>query len=226
MSSWLVTQAAAAALAVAQMQFPLVPADPRIQAVPYVPDQVVGLSVESGYAAVVELSADERVENVVVGDSASWQVTANRRGDRLVVKPLGQAGATNMVVVTDQRRYVFLLQPDGGGPAPFVLKFTYPPLVPAEAVEAVAVGAEYRFRGTRALFPIAMSDDGRRTIVTWGRDVALPAIFAVDASGREGLVNGRMADGGYVIEGTAAAYVFRLGKARATALRRVPRIGR
>lgn len=223
MTGWLIAQATAVALGMAQVPFPPTPADPRIQAMPYVPDQVVTLAVEPGFAAVVELSPDERVENVVVGDSASWQVTTNRRGDRVVVKPLGRAGATNMVVVTDQRRYVLLLEAGGGGQAPFVLRFTYPPAPPPEAATVIAPAAAYRFRGTKALFPTAMRDDGRRTFVTWGKDTPLPAIFAVDAGGREGLVNGRMEGGAYVIEGIAAAYVFRLGKARATATRRVPK---
>ncbi|PAX06427.1 type VI secretion protein [Sphingomonas lenta] len=217
-------------------QVPLPPplADARVRTVTFFPDQVVTLAAEPGFATVVELSPDEQVENVVVGDSAGWQVTANKRGDRLVVKPLGRAGVTNMVVVTDQRRYVFLLQAGGTGePAPFVVRFTYPPIAPspgeqpAAATATVAAPAgEYRFRGTKALFPTAMRDDGQRTTISWARDVALPAIFAVDAGGREGLVNGRMVGGDYVIEGTARAYVFRLGKARAVATRRVPRAAR
>lgn len=228
MSGGLLALSAAAALGVAQLPFPPGPADPRVQSVPYVPDQVVTLAVEPGFAAVVELSPDERVDSVVVGDSAAWAVTANKRGDRVVVKPLGRAGATNMVVVTDQRRYVFLLEPGGGGPSPFVLRFLYTQNTATDAVDAVdaAPPVTYRFRGAKTLFPAAMRDDGRRTTVTWGRDTALPAIFAVDASGREGLVNGRMEDGGYVIEGVAPRYVFRLGRARATATRRVDKAAR
>ena len=90
-----------------------VPPDPRVQLLPYESDQVVPLAVAPGYAAVVELAPDEAIQNVVVGNSAVWQVTANSSSDRIIVKPLGDATTTNMIVVTDARRYVFLLEPFG-----------------------------------------------------------------------------------------------------------------
>lgn len=200
--------------------------DPRIQVVPYSPDQVVTLRVGAGYAAVLELAPDERIENVVVGNSAGWQVTPNRRGDHLIVKPLASAATTNMVVITDARRYVMLLQPEDGGNAPFVVRFTYPDAQPVELGKSVDQVATYRLRGTKALFPIAMSDDGRRTRITWAPGIDLPAIFAVDARGKEGLVNGRMVAGDYVVESVAPRFVFRLGNDRATASRRLAKQAR
>ena len=66
--------------------------DPRIQTRRlYDADQVVQLQGAPGYQLDVEFAPDERIESVAVGDSAAWQVTPNRRGDRLFVKPL-QAG--------------------------------------------------------------------------------------------------------------------------------------
>lgn len=210
----------AAALAGQQMGVPFGLADPRIQVVTYNPGQVVTLPVASGYAAVVELGSDERVDSVVVGDSSGWQVTTSKRGDHVVVKPLASATATDMVVITGERRYVFLLQPGGeGGGSPFVLRFTYPDAAPVQLTAATPI-ATFRFRGAKALFPVAMYDDGKRTTISWSKDTALPAIFAVDKQGREGLVNGRMVGTDYVIEGTASRYVFRLGKAEAMASRR------
>lgn len=197
------------------------PGDPRIQVATYSADQVLTLRVGLGFATVLELSPDERIENVVVGNSAGWQVTPNRRGDKLVVKPLPAAATTNMVVITDARRYVFLLEPDeGGGLAPYVVRFVYPDARALEVVGGAAPVATYRFRGAKALFPAAMSDDGRRTTISWAARTDLPAIFLVDERGKEGLVNGRMVGGDYVVESVAARFVFRLGKARATATRR------
>jgi type IV secretion system protein VirB9 len=158
----------------------------------------------------------------VVGDSATWQVTANKRGDRVVVKPLSNATQTNMVVITGDRRYVFLLQSVGGGLSPFVLRFVYPQVtISSEPTTTAAAVATFRFRGAKQLFPVAMRDDGKRTAVSWGKDTPLPAIFAVDEGNRETIVNGRMVGGDYVIEGTAPRYVLRLGRARAVAVRRM-----
>lgn len=197
-----------------------VPPDPHIRIVAYSPNQVVNLGVGFGYAAVVELSPDERADSVVVGNTAGWQVTATHRGDSVVVKPLPGAAATDMVVVTGTRRYVFLLEPgDSAGGSLFVVRFTYPDGdAPAVAAQPVAT---YRFRGAKELFPAAMHDDGKRTIVTWGAGTLLPAVFAITRDGREAIVNGRMVDGDYVIEATSPRFVFRLGNAQAIATRRV-----
>jgi type IV secretion system protein VirB9 len=195
-------------------------AAPRIQSVTYDPDRVVTLAAADGYALVVELSEDERIDNIVVGNSGVWQVTANKRGDRLVIKPLAGAVATDMVVTTDTRRYVFTLEPATSADAvPFVVRFSYP----QRASAAVSVGrsaATYTLRGTRTLFPITMNDDGQRTYIHWASDTPLPAIFAVGDQGQQSIVNGRMVDGDYVIEGIADSYILQRDKAQAVATRK------
>lgn len=207
---------AAALVAGAQAQ---VPPDPRVRVVAYDPTQVVDLIVDDGFAAMVELGRDEFVENVVVGNSAVWQVTVNGSGNRVVVKPLPGAATTDMILMTAQRRYVFLLHPSAGsGQGQLVLTFTYSDMEPRAAGTAAAP-ARYRFGGARSLFPSAMRDDGRRTIITWDEKAALPAVFAVGDKGEETLTNGRMIGRDFVIEGTAMRYVFRLGDDRAVATR-------
>ena len=196
---------------------PPVPVDPRIQVVEYSPNRVVDVSVGEGYAAVVELSPDERADSVVVGNTAGWQVTTTKRGDSVVVKPLAGAAATDMVVVTGTRRYVFLLQPGGAGL--FVVRFAYPEDAQAAAAVEQPV-ATFKFKGAKELFPAAMHDDGKRTTVTWSVGTQLPAVFAVTKNGHEALVNGRMVDSAYVIEAVAPRFVFRLGNAQAIAIRR------
>ena len=196
--------------------------DRRIQLLTYEPDQIVTLAVSPGFASVVELGEDERVENLVVGNSAGWQVTANRRGDRIIVKPLGGAGPSNLIVLTGSRRYVFVLDPFGE--TSFIMRFRYPQAVQAAAVAAAGtVPLGYRFRGNKGLFPLAMSDDGRRTTIRWGEQNVLPAIFAMADGRHEQLVNGRMIGNDYVIEGAAPRYKFRYGKVEATAIRQTPK---
>lgn len=201
---------------------PAAAADRRLQLLTYDPEQIVTLPVNPGFASVIELGEDERVENLVVGNSAGWQVTANRRGDRVIVKPLGGAGTSNLIVLTGQRRYVFLLDPFSD--SSFVMRFRYPAAQSAAALAAVpGVPLQgYRFRGTKALYPVAMSDDGRRTTIRWSQQTSLPAVFALNGR-KEVLVNGRMVGNDYVIEGAAPRYRFRYGKAQATAIRQTPK---
>lgn len=196
------------------------PVDPRIRILMYSPDQVVDLDVNLGFAAVVELSPDERADSVIVGNTTGWQVTTTRRGDSIVVKPLTGAESTNMIVVTGTRRYVFLLRPsDGVGTSLFAIRFSYPDgEAPGTAGHPVAT---FKFSGTKDLFPAAMHDDGKRTIVTWGPNSQLPAVYTVTRDKREAIVNGRMIDNDYIIETTSQRFIFRLGNAKAVATRRV-----
>lgn len=197
------------------------PGDPRIQTVDYDADQVVRLSLAAGYTLSLEFAADERIENVAIGESGGWQVTPNKRADHLFIKPTEGASETNLIVLTDARRYSFILSPSGQmmGVSPYVVRFRYagidmaPPTVISEA------RASYRVRGAKELIPSAMSDDGLATTINWPAEVAIPAIYAVDAQGQETLVNGAMRDGAFVVDAIASRFIFRAGKRKAIATR-------
>lgn len=197
------------------------PGDPRLQSVPYDATEVVALHVQPGYAVTVRLASDERIETVTVGDAAAWQVQINRRADAFVVKPNGFAARTDLVVLTDQRSYTFTLSsdPPPDGMQPYLISFTY--ALPPEPTPAVTTepSASYRLSGARALLPSSVRDDGRFTSIVWPADVLLPAIYAEDRKGELAILNGRMRDGAYVIEGVHSRLVFVRGKARAVAMR-------
>ncbi len=200
--------------------------DPHIQTVAYDPQQVVGLHVAGGYAVTVVFSPDERIETVTLGDNAGWQVTADRRADHLVIKPLGNPPPTNLTVISDQRSYNFTLYGAGfGGPMsdgvqPYLVSFTYPesPLEPALAVAAPTL-SRYRLRGDRTIWPATVSDDGTATSIRWPADQTIPAVYQQDERDHLALVNGVMQGGVYKVEGVHGRLVFILGDARATATR-------
>lgn len=217
LAALLLALAPAAAFAQA---LPEVPGDPRLQTIEYRPDQVVQIQGKTGYQVTVALGADERVENIALGDSAAWQVTANKRGDYLFVKPVIGGVSTNMVVVTDLRVYAFELVPAGGGVPPFSVRFTFPSLK-QETTAANRIG-RYKLRGDKLLRPSAMSDDGKQTIIEWPAAAALPAIYAIGADRRETLVAGNIRDGQMVIDGIAAKYIFRQDRRTASADRIAP----
>lgn len=199
--------------------------DPRVQTVEYNAEQVVQLRAAPGYQITVELGADEHIENVAVGDAGAWQVSANKRGDHLFVKPLQTGVTTNMTVVTDVRVYAFELaplfaaQPDMA----YTVRFTYP--APPGAAQANAEAAKpaergrYRLSGSRAVRPTGIDDDGSKTYIEWPADKPLPAVYALGERGQELLVNGQMRDGIYVIDRVVGKLVFRLDRQRAYATR-------
>lgn len=199
------------------------PGDPRIQSVLYDANQVVQLQVATGYQLTVEFAPDERIENVAVGDSGAWQITPNKRGDRLFIKAVGQGVTTNLTVVTDARTYAIELSPLFG-PLPtmaYTVRFRYatPAAVTVVANDAALGPGRYKLSGDKALRPSAIDDDGVHTYVAWGPDQTLPAIFAIDDKGNETLVNGMTRDGRFVIDAVANKLVFRIDRQTAAAVR-------
>jgi type IV secretion system protein VirB9 len=204
-----------ALVAALAMQAPAPPAgDSRVQTVEWHQDQVVPLQVAAGYQLMVEFAADEHIQSVAVGDSGAWQVTPNRSGDRIFVKPLG-GQSTNLTVVTTARTYTFELSALGGPSAdmPYIMRFTYPAAdATAEAEPAGTMAGRYRLSGARALRPSRISDDGVHTYIEWPRDRALPAVYALDERGGESLVNGMMRDDLFVIDAVVPRLVFRIDR--------------
>lgn len=195
--------------------------DPRIQTVAFDPAEVVALRVANGYALTVQFAPDERIETVTLGDSAGWMVQTNKRADNLVVKPIG-GGNTNLTVITDSRTYNFALYATyGGAMQPYLLSFTYPAPPQAAPVSAAPVG-QYTLSGTKALWPVEMSDDGAFTRIRWEAGVAQPAVYATDIWGKRALLNGVVRDGAYMVEGVFKRLVFVRGDDTALAKRLKP----
>ena len=144
----LILLALAAAPAAAQVRpTPTPGGNPHLQSVKYAEGQVVVLELAPGYQLAVELGSDEQIENVAVGDANAWQVTANKRGDRLFIKAMQSGSPTNMTVITNARLYAFELTPlfSGAANMAYVVKFEYP----GEDAEPPADGR--RWRGATSL---------------------------------------------------------------------------
>jgi len=226
MKRWAIVLLLAGAPLVAQVRPAPGPGDPRLQTVVYDPNQVVQLDVAAGYQVTLTFAADERIENIAIGDSGGWQVTPNKRGDHVFVKATQAGISTNLTVVTDVREYMFeLIATDApSSAAPFAVRFVYPsaaPMpMPTPTTNAVAPG-RYRLSGAKALRPQAISDDGMRTYLDWPADAMLPAVFAIDDRGQEVLVDGYMRGNQFTIDAVRRQLVFRLDKQVARATRTV-----
>lgn len=196
--------------------------DPRLQTIVYDPEQVVELPIASGYQLMVSFSPGERIETIAAGDSTSWQITANKRGDFLFIKNIQPAPATNMTVITDARVYHFelMLASASEGETPFTVRFVYPdPPAPAKAVKDAPSRYQYKIGGAKQIRPISIVQDGNRLLVSWPEQTPLPAMYRVDDDGAESLVNSEMVDGRFVIDGTPRKLIFRLDRLVATAKR-------
>ncbi len=216
---------AGAALAQSTMPAPG-PVDPRMRVIAYDPDQVVALAGHLGYQMMIEFDAGERIENVSIGDSVSWQITPNRAANLLFIKPVERHAATNMTVVTNLRRYAFELRAYDPGRAEnlitYNLRFIYP-APPAVLEEAPPVEAEpdvaelnfnYSFSGARAIIPAKVFDDGRFTFFEFAEGLDSPAIFVIGPDGGEELVNNQVRGRYTVVDRVAEEFVLRYGRSR------------
>jgi type IV secretion system protein VirB9 len=227
----------AAAPAMAQVQPQPAAANPHLQAIDYDSDEIVQLRGAPGYQMMVELSPDEQVQSVALGDSSAWQVSVSKEGDRLFLKPAQPDISTNMTVVTSVRVYNFeLASLSGPSPdMPYTVQFRYPAPKVREAADAQYVDvaaatrriSRYKVSGDRRLCPSGMTNDGQHTFIVWPATAAIPAVYAVDARGHDTLVNGMMGtDDVYVIDGVPDRLRFRIDDNVAYAVRIAPRKGR
>lgn len=208
--------------------------DPRLVSRPYNPAEVVRIEGQAGVQASIAFGDDERIENVAIGDSNSWQVTPNKRANMLFIKPLNTRARTNLTVITDQHKYFFDLVARADARPLYVLQFTYPNKPKAVAEKPKALSAEeaqlasgdplakpvdpasineaWVPKGDAKLFPSRIFDDGQSTYITWPKTAAIPAILIRDEKGAEGPVNFSVRDDVTVVDGVPRLLVLRSGK--------------
>lgn len=198
------------------------PGDPHIQSVLYIPDDVIQLRGALGWQIMLEFGADERIENVSIGDALAWQVTPNKKARNLFLKPLVKNAATNMTVVTDRRRYAFSLETTARlRSTPWVVRFEYPPEVVEATEEPLLLSPPtlnfaYRLAGDPALLPARVWDDGLMTYFEFAENQSLPAIFANGPGKDEALVNSSVRGRVMIVQQTSGRFTMRTGEQVAT----------
>jgi type IV secretion system protein VirB9 len=196
--------------------------DPRIQTIQYDPDQVVLLHGTLGYQFMLEFATGEHIDTVSIGDSLAWQVTPNRKADVLFLKPLSHS-ATNLTVLTDERRYSFELRvaPDHSPqPILYIARLLYPPPAVAMPINTapqpepppIVANSSYDIKGSTLNRPVKVFDDGQMTYFEWSNDGSLPAIFAIGGDGGEALVNYVVRGPYVVVDQLAQRFILREGK--------------
>lgn len=202
-------------------------ADSRVRTLLYRPDTIVQIAGRANLQSVISFAPDERIENVAVGDSSSWQVTPNKRANMLFLKPISAGARTNMTVVTDRRTYLFDLRAGrAAGAALYSLRFAYPPVIAAPNSAQPApvqtrspkplteLNFAWTAKGAKRLRPSRIFDDGKALFLAWPQGATLPAVFAA-TDDHETPVNYKLEKDYLVVDGAPRQVVLRLGKARA-----------
>ena len=204
--------------------------DPHMRTVAYAPDDVVVIRTVIGYATHIILEPGETYRTHAFGDSAAWDFMAE--GHHLFLKPRAEHADQNLIVVTDQRSYVFRLvfSTRRQAMAFYQVRFRYPEseararradrerTATARALAQPAArpwNLAYTRAGDAELAPVHAWDDGLQTVLEFGPGRELPAIFAVGADGTETLTNRTVLDsarGRIALHGVGAEWRLRLGR--------------
>ncbi len=213
------------------------PGDPRIKQFMYDPDAIVSVRGQLGYEMTIEFSPDERIENVSIGDSLSWQVTPNRKATLLFLKPMAKSNPTSMTVVTNARIYSFLLTAvesrNPNDPSTMLrLRFLYPeppppltalappPPPPPPPPKPEDFNFDYELKGQKNIHPVRVFDDGRVTYFQFDPRNAAPAVFVIGADGKEEMANTRIQGEYTIADFVAETFILRYGKTQAEAKNR------
>ncbi|WP_299668555.1 TrbG/VirB9 family P-type conjugative transfer protein [uncultured Ruegeria sp.] len=202
--------------------------DGRIRTLNYHPDDVYKINAYTGYASTFQLEEGEVMVDEVRGDPKTWDFIPNTARDGFVIKAkYATPQASNLILETNLRTYVFLLHAHKGGPpgnVGFLYRFNYPDRKkgyrPRQAGNIQAAfnttgrpaNLQYSASGDKLLRPAVAFDDGRKTYLRLKEQSVRPSIFTMGADGRERLVNSTdLADGTIVVTGVYPRLVLRDG---------------
>ena len=199
--------------------------DPRMASLPLVTGGVVAVTTSPDTMQTILFAPGERILSVILSDPQAYFVSVSGGGDSLTLRANGAGALAMMSVRTDARAYDFELVANRGARVPVMLRIDEPapPPTPAVALPGPPPGAAvrhaYSLAGDQLLLPETVSDDGRKTYITWGEAQAIPATFALDAQGEEHIVDGHMRGGVYTIDRVHDRLVFRIDRWKASARR-------
>lgn len=180
-------------------------------------------------ASDLELQAGELVNDVIVGDSARWVITAGRSGPvgqestHLVIKPVDVGLMTTMVVMTDRRTYHLKLVSKPEDYTPYV-GFLYPAdqqqalqrqlarqdrkktwqtaEINNREVDLARLDFGYSVKGAAVWRPKQVYNDGRQTVIQFPHTVSqseMPVLL-VEKAGETAIVNYRVRGNSLVID--------------------------
>ena len=220
------------AIAVGGVQAETLPArgtvDGRIRHATYEADQVYRLYGFVGYA--IELIFEPEEAFVGAGGGDLEGLTIDGHANSVLVKPRAAVVATNLVIYTDRRAYRFDYSAEARRPnrptdeVIYAVRFDYPAGATVEsrvdevARELAAAKAarprntDYWYCGHAVLRPVAASDDGVHTRLTFADRAERPAIFVQNEDGSESLLNFSVDEGDVVIHRLAPRLILRRGR--------------
>jgi P-type conjugative transfer protein TrbG len=178
----------------------------------------------------VILEQGESILNIAVGDSVRWVIASAHSGPsgstpHIFLKPTRTDLHTNLVVTTSKRVYYVHLVAAANAPNPR-LSFSYPDEEAAAAAERAKVAQQqetdaqelpllppdkldtkYKITGAPEITPSRVFNDGVHTFIAFAAlPTDLPVVYAVAQDGSQQIVNFRLRDRTFVIDGIQSGF--------------------
>lgn len=208
-------------------------ADSRIQHTIFKDNDVVLIKAAIGRATHIVLSADEKVQEIVSGNSEAWEI-ADRRNN-IYLKPKMNNADTNLLLTTNKHEYSLELRVVPTDKAPtYRLVFKYPQeegnrtraalekgfvesnLQEIPSIYAQNINANYTMQqgaNSDSFKPLAAFDDGTLTYVKFPRGKDMPNIFRVLDNKEEAIINSTVQDDFLILEGVYQTMMIRANNA-------------
>jgi type IV secretion system protein VirB9 len=207
--------------------------DAHIRCAVFDPSEVYRVPFRAGNATLIQLEPGEVIDGPAsgmgMGDSKAWKVGA--KSNWILFKPTEGHADTNLLIVSDRRRYAIqLVTAERGEQAVWSLTFAYPDTrarlaeaaakkqalaadrARSGAATSVHANENYDMQGDTVLAPTAIWDDGRFTYFRYATTRDLPVIFRLLPDGSEALVNSHADGDTVVVHETSANFMLRLGQ--------------
>ena len=206
--------------------------DEHIRCAVFDANEVFRVPFKQGTATLIQLEPGEVIDGPAsglgMGDAKAWKVGA--KSNWILFKPRLAMANTNLLIITDRRRYAIQLVNASRGEAPvWSLSFMYPDTIAKReeadkkkaalaadrlrhsAVESVRANANYDMMGDTILAPTSIWDDGRFTYFKYATTRDRPVINRMLPDGSEALVNSHVDGDTTVVHETDANFMLRLG---------------
>jgi type IV secretion system protein VirB9 len=203
--------------------------DARIRAAAYDSNEVYKLRGFVGYQIDLEFESGETFIGLGSGDMEGLAFVGQE--NHLFLKPKAPKVATNLTVLTSRRHYQIDYSASAQRPIDddviYALRFSYPSSFAKSAAEAEAKqldsrlesassarsrNIDYWYCGETTIKPVAASDDGVHTRLTFAANSDLPAIFVRNEDDSESLLNFSVDAGDVIIHRVAQRFILRRGK--------------
>lgn len=186
--------------------------DARVRHVTYSASDVIRVDTHLRVNTAIELGQGERISQVLLGDSESYEVEVLSNRNIISVKPVVARASSNMTVYTNRRAIAFHLTEGRGRHHSFRIVLQYPdarPNKPAAATGTRDTG--YQFSGKANFRPLRVWNNGRHTFFEFRNDTR-PSVFGVNAAGYETTTNSASKGRIVRVSGVQSEYSVRIGE--------------